>query len=238
VVAALRRPPARSKGGAGPEENRRLLAAFDLAERALRVFATRSSARGLGRDGAFLNVYLQILADARLRGRASELIAEGAGIAHALGQVAREATRVATRFSRDPFMQDRARDIEDLCDAVVMLASTDPAARLPTKAVLMGDQLTVFDLLVSARAQPSALALTERALGPRTHVLLQLLNVPALVDVAGLFRWATEGDVALLDADHGLLVINPSRAEISMLRREREPTGKRAGQAEVDHAVD
>jgi phosphotransferase system enzyme I (PtsP) len=215
-----------------------LAGAFELTERALRVFASRASARGLGREGAFLGVYLQIVADARLRGRASELITEGAGIAHALGQVAREATRVATRLSRDPFMQDRARDIEDLCDAVVMLASTDPAAKLPSKAVLMGDQLTVFDLLVSARAQPSALALTERALGPRTGVLLQLLNVPALVDVAGLFRWATEGEVALLDADHGLLVINPSRAEISMLRREREPTEKRAAEGEVDQAVD
>jgi phosphotransferase system enzyme I (PtsP) len=102
----------------------------------------------------------------------------------------------------------------------------------------MGDQLSVFDLLVSARAQPSALALTERAIGPRTGVLLQLLNVPALVDVAGLFRWATEGEVALLDADHGLLVINPSRAEISMLRHEREPTAKRAAGEEVDQAVD
>jgi phosphotransferase system enzyme I (PtsP) len=135
-------------------------------------------------------------------------------------------------------MQDRARDIEDLCDAVVMLASTDPAAKLPSKAVLMGDQLTVFDLLVSARSQPSALALTERALGPRTHVLLQLLDIPALVDVAGLFRWASDGEVALLDADHGLLVINPSRAEISMLRQEREPTAKRGGPGKVDRAVD
>jgi phosphotransferase system enzyme I (PtsP) len=123
-------------------------------------------------------------------------------------------------------MEERARDIEDLCDAVVMLASGDPRASLPSKAILMGDQLTVFDLLVSARAQPSALALTERAVGPRTSVLLELLKVPALVDVAGLFRWAAEGDVALLDADHGLLVINPSRAEISKLRGERDPRAK------------
>jgi phosphotransferase system enzyme I (PtsP) len=237
VLAALRRPPARSKAGAGADENRRLTAAFDVAERALRVFVARAASRGLGRDSAFLSVYLQIVADARLRGRASELIAEGAGIAHALGQVAREATRAATRLSRDPFLQDRARDIEDLCDAVVMLASTDPGAKLPSKAVLMGDQLTVFDLLVSARAQPSALALTERATGPRTAVLLQLLDVPALVDVAGLFRWATEGEVALLDADHGLLVINPSRAEISMVRRDREPNAQVA-LPEVDQAVD
>ena len=222
ALAALRRPPARPKSGPIPDdEGRRLLTAFDVAERALRVFASRAADKGLGKEGSFLFTYLQIVADARLRGRATELVASGVGVGHALGQVAREATRAAARVSRDPFMEERARDIEDLCDAVVMLASNDPRAALPTKAVLMGDQLTVFDLLVSARAQPAALALTERAVGPRTSVLLQLLKVPALVDVGGLFRWASEGDIALLDADHGLLVINPSRAEISAVRRDR-----------------
>jgi phosphotransferase system enzyme I (PtsP) len=221
ALAALRRPPARTKLGPGPDEARRLASAFELAEKVLRLFAGRASAKGLGKEASFLGTYLQIVTDARLRGRATELVAGGSGVAHALGQVAREATRAANRVSRDPFMEERARDIEDLCDAVVMLASGDPRASLPSKAILMGDQLTVFDLLVSARAQPSGLALTERAVGPRTSVLLELLKVPALVDVAGLFRWAAEGDVAVLDADHGLLIINPSRAEISKLRGER-----------------
>jgi len=36
--------------------------------------------------------------------------------------------------------------------------------------------------------------------------------------VEGLFRWASDGDVALLDADHGLMVINPSKSEIASLR--------------------
>jgi phosphotransferase system enzyme I (PtsP) len=223
ALAALRRPTARTKLGPGPDEARRLVSAFELAEKVLRVFAGRANALGLGKEATFLTTYLQIVMDARLRGRATELVTEGAGIAHALGQVAREATRVATRVSADPFMEERARDIEDLCDAVVMLASGDPRAALPSKAVLMGDQLTVFDLLVSAKAQPAAVALTERAVGPRTSVLLQLLKVPALIDVAGLFRWASDGDIAVLDADHGLLIINPSRAEISKLRRDRRP---------------
>src|SRR5262249_55408290 len=103
ALAALRRPPARPKSGPAPDdEGKRLLAAFDLAERALRVFASRASASGLGKESAFLFTYLQIAADARLRGRASELVAGGVGIAHALGQVAREATRAASRVSRDP----------------------------------------------------------------------------------------------------------------------------------------
>jgi phosphotransferase system enzyme I (PtsP) len=224
ALAALRRPPARPQSGPSPEdEGRRLLGAFDVAEKALTGLASRAGALGFGKEASFFFTYLQILGDARLRGRATELVGQGMRVANALGQVAREATRAASRVSRDPFMEERARDIEDLCDAVVMLATADPRAQLPSKAILMGDQLTVFDLLISARAQPAALALTERAVGPRTAVLLRLLGVPALVDVGGLFRWATEGDVALLDADHGLLVINPSRAEISVVRRERRP---------------
>ena len=44
-----------------------------------------------------------------------------------------------------------------------MLAKADRRATLPSKAVLVGDSLTVFDLLVSARSQPVAVALSERA---------------------------------------------------------------------------
>jgi phosphotransferase system enzyme I (PtsP) len=224
ALAVLRRPPARAPTGPGPEdEGRTLLVAFDVAKKALGSLVNRATSLGVGAEATFLFTYLQIVGDARLRGRAAELVAQGMRVANALGQVAREATRAASRVSRDPFMEERARDIEDLCDAVVMLAAADPRAQVPSKAILMGDQLTVFDLLISARAQPAGLALTERAVGPRTSVLLRLLGVPALVDVGGLFRWAAEGDVALLDSDHGLLVINPSRAEISAVRRERRP---------------
>ena len=54
-----------------------------------------------------------------------------------------------------------------------------------------------------------------------------LLGVPSITQVEGLFQWASPGDVALLDADHGFLVINPSRAEMASIRAERKK-GKHA----------
>ena len=165
---------------------------------------------------------MEILGDARFRERANELCAEGTGIAQALGQVAREVTRAAANITRDPFLEERARDIEDLCDALSMLAATDKRAELPSKALLVGDGLTVFDLLISARSHPVGVALSERASGPRTRTLLELLGVPAICDVQGLFRWASDGDVALIDADHGLIVINPSKTEVAALRKLRK----------------
>ena len=231
ALAALRRPsssrasmrPPDPDGGAAvaevrAEEQKLLRGAFDVADKAMRGISERARSMRLGDQAGFLATYLDILGDARFRERADELVAEGAGIGGALGRVAREVTRTAASITRDAFLEERARDIEDLCDALVMLAKADKRAELPTKAILVGDALSVFDLLISARAHPVGVALTDRASGPRTRTLLRLLEVPAIVGVEGLFKWASDGDVALLDADHGLLVINPSRSEVAALR--------------------
>jgi phosphotransferase system, enzyme I, PtsP len=228
AVAALRRPPTRpserpeARQTRDPAADVKLLrGAFDVADKAIRGLGERARSIGLGRDAAFLGTYTEILEDARFRERAEDLAQSGVGLAQALSQVAREVTRVAVSLTRDPYLEERARDIEDLCDALTMLADNDKRSALPSKALLVGDTLTVFDLLVSARSQPAGIALSERATGPRLRALLKLLDVPAVVELQGLFRWAADGDIALLDGDHGLLVINPSKGEMASLREYR-----------------
>ncbi|HSQ67265.1 MAG TPA: GAF domain-containing protein [Polyangiaceae bacterium] len=223
AIAALRRPPSRPservpvKGDAAADA-RVLRSAFEVAEKAIGGLVTRARKLDIGQSASFLGTYIEILGDARFLGRATELAKRGVGIPQALGQVARDVTRAAVQLTRDPFMEERARDIEDLCDALSMLAASDKRAELPQKAILVGDALTVFDVLVSSRAHPVAVALSERSSGPRTRTLLELLGVPAIVDVQGLFRWSQDGDVALADANHGLFVINPSKGEIAAVR--------------------
>jgi phosphotransferase system enzyme I (PtsP) len=227
AVAALRRPPRRPSERPGPAirdtspEVRRLRGAFDVAEKSIRGLRERARTIGLEDDARFLTTYLEILEDMRFRERATELVASGAGVPQALSRVARAVTRAAASVTRDAFLEERARDVEDLCDALTMLAVADRRSTLPSKAILLGDTLTVFDLLVSARSMPTGIVLSERASGPRARVLLKLMNVPAVADVKSLFRWATDGDIALLDGDHGLLVINPTRSEVASLREHR-----------------
>jgi phosphotransferase system enzyme I (PtsP) len=225
AIAALRRPAGRPGDTTQPrakhdvrEQLKLLRGAFDVADKAIRALSDRARSMRLGDQAGFLATYVDILGDGRFRERAEELVEEGAGVGPALGRVAREVTRTAASITRDAFLEERARDIEDLCDALVMLAAADKRAELPSKAVLIGDALSVFDLLISARAQPVGVALTDRATGPRTRTLLRLLEVPAIVGVEGLFKWASDGDVAVLDADHGLFVINPARSEVAAMR--------------------
>ncbi len=232
AIAALRRPPHRPGEPAGtPAQGdadvRMLRAAFDVGEKAITGLRRRATQLGLMRQSGFLGTYVEILGDQRFRQRACELAATGIGIPQSLGRVAREVARTAVALTRDPFLEERARDVEDLCDALSMLAAADKRAELPQKAVLVGDALSVFDLLVSSRAHPVGIALTERASGPRTRTLLELMGVPAIVDVHGLFRWASDGDIALVDADHGLVIINPSKGEMASLRESRRRAGAR-----------
>ncbi len=245
AIAALRRPAARTSEhtlgshGSGATkrareqmqmDGRMLKGAFDVAEKAVGALAAR--ARQLDLQAGFLGTYVEILGDSRFRERASEILEDGSGLAQALAQVAREVTRTAATITRDPFLEERARDVEDLCDALTMLAAADKRAELPQKAVLVGDGLSVFDLLVSAKSHPVGVALSERAASPRTRVLVELLGVPAISDVQGLFRWASDGDLALVDADHGLVVINPSKSEIAALREWRREEERSRGEEE------
>jgi phosphotransferase system enzyme I (PtsP) len=118
AVAALRRPPTRPSERPEPRKARdtaaevRLLdGAFDVADKAIRGLVERARGIGLGRDAAFLGTYTEILEDARFRERATDLVASGVGIAQALSQVAREVARVAVSVTRDPYLEERARDI-------------------------------------------------------------------------------------------------------------------------------
>ena len=224
AIAAPRRPAQRPNLAAKAtidQDVRLLKAAFDVAEKAILALNTRAQGLSFGKEAAFLSTYVEILGDMRFRELALEMTGSGMGIPSALGRVAREATRTAATITRDPFLEERARDVEDLCDALSMLASSDKRAELPSKALIVGDGLSVFDLLISARAQPCGIALSERATSPRTRILLELLGVPAIIDVQGLFRWSSDGDIALIDADHGLLIINPSKSEIAAVRHAR-----------------
>ena len=222
AICAFRRPATRS----APEARRPMADVKRALDHAVReavrtVDGFEKRAVSLGVEGAFFQRIRTILDDARILERVMELAEQGQGLAQALGAVGAEAARAAATRG-DSFGVDRAREIADVCEALAMLSSTDRRAEVPRGAVLVGSEVTLFDVLVSARSQPLAVVLSERGGGPVTRTLLSLLGIPAVVDVAGLFRWAADGDIALVDGDHGLVRINPSRAEISMVRAEKK----------------
>lgn len=222
VVAAVRRPDGRgahSDPRRAHKENARVLEKALLACETTIDMHQRAATR-LGIDAGFLAMHRMMLDDGRFRERALDL-AKSHGLGHGLAQVAREATRAA-RLTHADALDDRATEMCELCDALRVLCAPDGAAKVPRDAIWIGDTVTVFELLLAARARPAALVLTQKVTTPRVHALIALMNVPAVSEVAGLYAWASDGDVALVDGDHGLVRVNPTRRERDAARVERD----------------
>jgi phosphotransferase system enzyme I (PtsP) len=162
-----------------------------------------------------------VLEDARLSERTLELAERGKGLSYALTEVGAEALKTAS-LAGGEYGVTRARLIADIAEALSVLVSKDVRLDLPKGAVLVGDHFTAFDLLVSMRSQPAGVVLSRSLTSPFSRQVLSLIHVPTVVEVAGLLRWLKVGEIALVDGDHGMVRLNPSRAEIALVRHEKK----------------
>ncbi len=168
-----------------------------------------------------VSLYKTMLDDGRLRERTLEL-SKGRGLAPALAQVAREATRAA-RLTEVPLLTERAMEMSEMCD-VLRAVLLHEVGSIPRGAVWVAEAVTVFELLLASRAKPAGLVFSGAVSPGRARTLVELIGVPAVCDVSGIYNWASDGDVALVDGDHGLVRVNPSRRERDEARVERADT--------------
>lgn len=163
-----------------------------------------------------------MLEDQRLRDIALQRAREH-GIARGLRQVAREYA-VATYASgdADPLLEQRAIEAENLC---LLLATSAADLPLPShgEVLVVSERLTAFTALtlVGGRgaAVVSAAPLPGDALGVE---IARACRTPVLGDLAGLFAWVRPDDTLLVDADAGLLRVNPPATTIARYRHLRE----------------
>lgn len=225
MLSAVQRPSAKAAAGdaktSAKEQAKALERAIHACDVTLDTHARSASRRGL--DAGFLELSRSILDDGRLRERTLEL-AKGKGLGQALAQVAREATRAA-RITDVPMITERAMEMSELCDALRLSLAHEAGAGVPKGAVWVGETVTVFELLLSARVHPVGVVLSGPVPPGRTRTIVELLGVPAVCEAAGIYNWASDGDVALVDGDHGLVRVNPSRRERDEARVERGDHG-------------
>ena len=161
-----------------------------------------------------------MLEDARLRQRVREHRGQGLSLVAALSAVGAESVRAATR-SGDPFAMQRAQLLDDLCETLAALGTERLTDSAPRSGVLLGDRFTLFDLVGLVRTQASAVVLSASEQPELSMKMLRLASRPTVYGVSRLLDWVSEGDLLLVDADHGLVRANPSRAEIAMQRELR-----------------
>ncbi len=180
--------------------------------------------------GRALDTLALLETDERLR---ETILEEGSrrGVALGLRKVAREYAQAVYRGARvagapkpseedRAWLADRSAEVEDLC---LLIAARAVHERAPTRGsvLLLPDRLTAMMALGAATARVNAIAICH-PVGleplPLGVVVARAQGIATIGDVGGLFAWAREGDLALVDGDEGTVRLHPSAAQIAELR--------------------
>ncbi len=202
VVRAARRTATATVAGTPEEELTRLDAALSAAKAELEALASDQESMA----AEILAFQIELLDDPSLTEGIREAIAQGVGAAVAwregLGSQAAE-----YEAAEDDYFRARASDLRDLMERVLTHLSGGAVTQaLPPGAILLDHDLTPSRFLALDWKKLGGAAL--EAGSPSSHVamLARARGVPLATGLGP----CEEADVAVLDADEGLLILDPS----------------------------
>jgi len=127
---------------------------------------------------------------------------------------------LATSFQQttDSFLKDRKRDLLDVAEK--LFSNLKPSFQEETKK-LKGEIIVAFDLSPSQIAsidKNSTFGFTTELGSKTSHmaIIARALEIPAVVGVDNIIGKVKDGDIAIVDGDEGVVIVNPS---YSILRK-------------------
>ncbi|UVK43347.1 phosphoenolpyruvate--protein phosphotransferase [Mesorhizobium sp. AR07] len=129
--------------------------------------------------------------------------------------------------SDQDYFRARAADIRDIRDQVLRALTEDGEVQTPTGAILYGEDIAPTRFLETDWSKGGGIALRAGSTASHVAMLARSRGVPMVVGlgVAGLGvvglgnSPADLAGTALLDAEHGGIVLSPSKAEIDAFRQ-------------------
>lgn len=169
---------------------------------------------GDGPARQILQAHLALISDPALIAEVESRITQGQLTAFEALQQA--SGSLVARFENlaDPVLQERARDLRDVCDCIARHLSGTPAGDpgAADAAVVCAAELTPAQVLTFATRCPLAFLLEQCTATSHTAILIRALAVPAVVGVPGATAILHDGDLVLVDGDRGRVILHPDSA--------------------------
>ncbi len=155
-------------------------------------------------------------------------IADGLTAETAVDKVARQ-LRERMRRVADPYLRERLADIEDMVGRLmVALGGKAPKPERADGMILIVRRLGPADLLDWHTRGIAGIAIEEASASGHAAILARALSIPALQIERGAVEAAVEGELALLDAEEGTLVLRPEPEVIQVYDRALAARNERA----------
>jgi phosphotransferase system enzyme I (PtsI) len=185
-----------------------------IARAATRIANLIESASPEG--AAILEFQLAMLEDEALSARAFQLIEEGVSAYDAWVDVM-DAEIVGYELADDEYFRARAADLKDIRMQVLQALTDGDEEAVPQGAILFGEDIAPTRFLETDWSHGGGVALMNGSTASHVAMLARSHGVPMIVGL-GQPDAALEG-VALLDAEHGEMILGAGSAEIEAFRR-------------------
>lgn len=126
---------------------------------------------------------------------------------------------IAESFSliEDSYIRERLQDVRAVAERIMGHLRGRLASALPPDEpfILLAHDITPADTLELSLKQIIAFATEEGSRTAHTGIMARSLQIPAVVGVGALEEAVNDGDMLVLDALEGLILVNPDQAVLS-----------------------
>jgi phosphoenolpyruvate-protein phosphotransferase/dihydroxyacetone kinase phosphotransfer subunit len=223
---------AAGQGGSDPlTEWRRLSEARAGARADIEAARARIAADVGEAEAGIFDAHLLLLDDAALLEPAKQAVDEGRDAAVAWAAAAR-ATADAYRALDDPYLQERAVDVEDVGGRVLRhLAGESAPAQISEPGVLVVRDLTPGDAAALDRDLVRGLAVARGGATSHAAILARALGIPSVVGLGEGVTAIEEGTLLVVDGDAGTVEVDPPADTLAERERARAQAEERQARA-------
>jgi len=213
----------------------RLDAAIAAAGEEIRLNRDTVSA-ALGKDyGGIFSAHLQMLHDPLLRSELEEMIRQRHYSAeYAASRALRRYVKVFESLKHRAIAQraDDLFDIEKRLLRHLLGARGEELARINSPVIVLAHNLTPSETASLSPQFVKAFVTEVGGAGSHTAIVAEGLEIPAVVGVGPLLASVADGDLVIVDGDHGSVIVKPDEEALARYRREVEVRRTRVAQLE------
>jgi len=129
--------------------------------------------------------------------------------------------------SPNAYIRERALDIKDAFEGVFdkLLSSREKISRfknIPKNSIIIARDIIPSEALALKEAQVKGIVMEEGGITGHISIIARSWGIPMLVSVVHCMNYTSSGLDAILDADNGFLIFNPSQKDIEEYTRKIE----------------
>lgn len=181
----------------------------------------------LGEEEAqVFEAHLMFLADPEFIGQIKQVITtEQINAEAALNQVAEMFITMFASMEDNPYMQERAADIKDVSERMMALLLGVKVANPSTidhEVIVVAHDLTPSDTAQLNKEYVKAFVTNIGGRTSHSAIMARSLEIPAIVGTQSITDKVHDGQIMIVDALEGLVIVDPSDEEITKYRKKAE----------------